>query len=641
MGRTVARTGQLDNPEFAAFSLWHRSFRSQEWLSDLLFYKLSEWGGVEALCLTPALAALAAGLVLRALTRDEAPEGPDWARLGASLLALSVAAMRFQPRPHLVDLVAVPWAVLAARRLDASPNPARWALGLVLTQALWAQLHGSFVLLPAVVAITWLDPARRLKAGWWRWPLVTLAGVCLAALSNPLHFGAFQNIVTHAGGDATRFIDEMQPARWADLDPALSGSPMGLWWAAMLLVLAAGAVRGVRPRPADLARFLLGLALFATARRFFGLAALLNVAWMARALGAQRELPATAMAWLVATLGLVSQHTLARATAYERVGYGINRGFLPVESVDAIAALNHPGHLWNEYADGGWIEYRLGAAPRPRVSVLIDGRTPPYFDADLFFAARLSAAEPAAWDALSRRYTFDHILVRRAQPLCVARLHDPAWVIAYVDPLRVYFVPRGSAAARHPLRVLGSCETDLTAVLQRLNTPTLCAEAQSELGALSTLTPGAAYLDLVAAAIGARCGAPERALAPLARRCDDAYQNPGLATASAWIALELGQNTLAARCGAEALAREVNPQTLSLAGALAVAAQDYPLARDRYADAVARAGDDAPWGLRLDYARALAASGDTAEALDQARRAQVTGAGARAVQLLRALGAAP
>lgn len=614
--RQVLTHGALSNPETGAFSMGQRPFLSHEWLAELGLYALHHLGGSALLCWLPAAAALAAAWWLFRLARDEAPEADVSTWVFAPLVALAAAASRFQPRPHLTDLVGVPFALWLTRAYALESRPARatrLALALAVTQLLWAQMHSSFVLVLPLFLIS-LTQARWSPDARPRHLALTLA-LGLATLSNPLGLAAFGNIGAHVDSESTRRIVEMQPGSWATLDPARSDG--ALWaWAALGIVFA-GATVGVRPRRDDLLRAALALALAASARRFLGLAVMLNVPWLvASVAGLQRG---ALWPWRLgaALLPLAAYHRFASATPMERMGVGLNPMILPTASTQAIARLGVTGNLWNDYADGGWLLWHL----TPQLRILIDGRTPTYFDAEAYFLARRSAVDPAVFEALRARFDLRHALVSRDSPLCRTLRDDPAWAARYADAQRVYFV-RADAAPGPRLDLFARCELRFAQLSEAL--PPRCDAARAELATLRALTPEAEHLTLFEAITRSACGRPEAAT-PLLRALCAESRTPALVTEAAWVALARGELALARRCADRAEGAHPDGNWHALRGALAAREGRHAEAVAHFDRALAEYRDGAPAGLRLDYAESLLALGRRDEALAQAWRAELLG----------------
>jgi hypothetical protein len=160
-----------------------------EWLYEVAvawLYDLFGWSG--PLLASAALAASAvAGAHLFMRRRGVATT----VALGASLLAFLACRVHLAARPHLVSWALLPplWA-LVARARDRGIASGRELLGAAALGALWANLHGGFVLAVALVVAAALGAAvdrarRRAPPDAASGLLALAAALSLGSLANP------------------------------------------------------------------------------------------------------------------------------------------------------------------------------------------------------------------------------------------------------------------------------------------------------------------------------------------------------------------------------------------------------------------------------------------------------------------------
>lgn len=156
-GREILDTGAIPTVDTWTYTVAGSPWLDQQWGAQVLLaeaYKWASWTG---------LALLRAGLV--ALTfwlLQSTLRSMGCARRPAALLALGafvVAAPALALRPQLFGLVlfAASMAVVAVR---ATHPRLLWLLPIFA--ALWANLHGSFPLILAIIGFAWLDEVGRL-----------------------------------------------------------------------------------------------------------------------------------------------------------------------------------------------------------------------------------------------------------------------------------------------------------------------------------------------------------------------------------------------------------------------------------------------------------------------------------------------
>ncbi|CCE11491.1 conserved membrane hypothetical protein [Bradyrhizobium sp. STM 3843] len=157
---------------------------SSSWLSQLLFaaaYQLAGWPGVVALSALAIAAAFA--LLVRVLSSRI-----SIAAAGVvAMVAFALAQHHLLARPHVLAMpVMVAWVsgLIAAADRRAAPSP--WLLPLL---ALWANIHGSFLLGLGLVApigldAVWNAPAPRHKILAFKWALFGI-GALIASCATP------------------------------------------------------------------------------------------------------------------------------------------------------------------------------------------------------------------------------------------------------------------------------------------------------------------------------------------------------------------------------------------------------------------------------------------------------------------------
>lgn len=203
------RTGQyilthhaVPTQDLFSFSRAGAPWFAWEWLTDVLFAGLFQWGGLKAIVLTTgALIGLFATIVLRyTLWRGANP----LVALIMTLLVAGASSMHFLARPHVFTLVLVPvfiWTIEADRR-----KRTRWLWGLIPLTVLWTNLHGGFVIALAcmgVLIVGCVVEAWCKLAGWepvGRYSIL-LAGCSLASVINPYGIQLHEHIFEYLRAD--------------------------------------------------------------------------------------------------------------------------------------------------------------------------------------------------------------------------------------------------------------------------------------------------------------------------------------------------------------------------------------------------------------------------------------------------------
>jgi hypothetical protein len=247
-GRVIVEESRLLDHDIFTFTVPGRSFRDVNWLTQVLYYKTYEWGGLDLVRLVNALAlSLALGWLV-ALCRRKSESLPAAAAVGILVFFGLWQVLTVRPQTFSLLLFVVLYDLL-----DQSARRPRLLLLAPVILALWANLHGAF---PAGIV---LIGCFGLEAAWQGWkqgrflrsPATWWLGACgvlslAATLVNPYGWRIYQYVGLTSNIAAARRIDEWVP-------PTLD-----LWigkaWLASMLVLA-GSFAGTwfklkRPPPA-------------------------------------------------------------------------------------------------------------------------------------------------------------------------------------------------------------------------------------------------------------------------------------------------------------------------------------------------------------------------------------------------------
>jgi hypothetical protein len=356
------------------------------WASDVALYAVQRAAGFTGL---RALHALLVAAILAAAWRalHRASRSRTFASLGTAAFAALAAYRLFQLRPELATILAtLALAGALVREPRTAPTRAQIA-GVAVLFAIWANLHGGFVLglallgaatLGALAAPVARARARGLAVAW----LAAFAG----SLVNPLGLRAHGLYL--AAGSATpelsMIVDEWAPLRLFALPVANRPPSLASWaivWALWLatpiaLLLYARARRAGRAShpldPALLAVAAAGLVapLAAVRLAWLGIAPLLAIGQASRALaGSARR----AGAWVGAAAAVLLAVAFARVGDWPVISSGIElavyaRPYPPekfyAHPVWFLRDAGLEGRLWNDYLSGNFLAYWL--APQLR-----------------------------------------------------------------------------------------------------------------------------------------------------------------------------------------------------------------------------------------------------------------------------------
>ncbi len=431
-GQWMLAHGSVPRADPFSFSLPGAPWVAHEWLSEIGFalaWRIGGWGGV--VLLAAAAAALAMGNLARHLGRTLAPLSV----LVLGMLAIATLAPVLLARPHILALPlmeAFIAGLLAARAGSRAPSPA-----LLGVMALWANLHGGFVLglalvpplaLEAVLAAT---PGARARAGR-DWGLFFAGAVIAGCLTPQLWHGLvfpFHLLGMHTALGA---ITEWRSPDFGHMQP------VEIW---LLAALGLAATRSVRLPPIRLA-LLLGLVHLGLAHgRDSVLVGMIGPLLVAEALARTlAPAPTGALGGRAQAAGLGAGIALASLWL---IVHPVRRG---ADAISPQAALQHlptelaQAHVFNDYDFGG---YLIFAGIRP----FIDGRADLY--GDRFVDAYVRAMHPdrATLAALLDRYAVSWTLLRPSDGAVLLLDAMPGWSRLYSDETAVVHVRSHARAA--------------------------------------------------------------------------------------------------------------------------------------------------------------------------------------------------
>ncbi len=434
-GQWMLAHGAVPRADPFSFSVPGAPWVAHEWLSELGFalaWRIGGWSGV--VLLAGAAAALAMGNLARHLGRVLTPLPV----LVLGLLALATLAPVLLARPHILALPAMEAFVaglLAARAGSRAPSPA-----LLGVMALWANLHGGFVLGLALVpplaleAVLAAAPEARTRAAR-DWGLFFAGAVTAGCLTPQLWHGLVFPFHLLAMHTALGAIGEWRSPDFGRMQP------VEIW---LLAALGLAGMRSVRLPPIRLALLLalvhLGLAHGRDGVLVGMIGPLLAAEALARTLAPASAGPRGGRAQ-AAGLGA----GIALAGLWLLV-HPVRHG---ADAVSPRAALAHlpPGlaraPVFNDYDFGG---YLIFAGIRP----FIDGRADLY--GDRFMDTYLRAMHPdrAALADLLDRYAITWTLLRPSDGAVPVLDAMPGWHRLYSDETAIVHIRPDARTARAP-----------------------------------------------------------------------------------------------------------------------------------------------------------------------------------------------
>jgi hypothetical protein len=439
-GNEILATGSIPATDTWTFTAAGAPWFDQQWGAQVILALVERLGGWAGLAIARALMV---GFVFGTLALIVRRRGVvDRTAALLVLGAFVVAAPSLALRPELLGLGCFATVLLLVT--DRRDHPGRlWAIPVVV--AVWANLHGSFVLGPVVVGLAWLEDLHDKVTGSRRTLIVSLV-TALAACLTPFGPGVWGYALgLSMNPEVTSRITEWQPTSLRDVPGVLFfGSVVGvvallarralatpwptLLWLLVFFLLGAYAIRGVAWWPLAAVVGLSGLLASPVADR--------STQRVEPPLGRRINLAVAAMLVAVSLVVLPVWRPLDP-------GLGTPDGLVshaPSGMTAALTRLSAPGdRVFNPQRWGSWFEYRV-----PEVLVAIDSRIE-LFPAQVWRDYESVLAGSDGWAERMGAWQVNLVVTDRPESSLGDRLLTSGWTEAYVDTDGAIYAAPGSA----------------------------------------------------------------------------------------------------------------------------------------------------------------------------------------------------
>lgn len=426
-GETMIGTGEIAGRDSFTFTVAGHEWLNQQWGAEIVFALLYRAAGWEALAIARATLVGAVFCLEYAACRAAGAgrRAAAWLTLGAFIVTIDGLTIR----PQLLGLAffALTLWLVAGRR----HRPRRlWLLPFVVM--VWANMHGSFILAPSLLLLTWLEDRRSDPEGARR-VLLAAAACVAAAMVNPYGAGVWAYVVNLTTDPSIReFIQEWQSTRPASLIGA------SFYLSAVAVAALALKRRHLLPWPRILALVVfLGLGIQAVRGvLWWGLAAPVLIADLFPERDRSRDERSTLNTVLAAVLVLLLiplSPWFRPRFADDANSFQATDGMLlnaPTGLSDAVRDGTRPGaRLFVAQIWASWFELELPGRP-----VFVDPRIE-LFPADVWSDYDTVSTAAEDWEGVLDRWEIDALVLSRRQQsdLIDAIGGDPDWVTIHED----------------------------------------------------------------------------------------------------------------------------------------------------------------------------------------------------------------
>ena len=456
-GQLVLESG-VPHHDVYSWTAEGRPWLVQEWLTEVAMYGLKGAFGYGALSLLFGLFQAAGALLVYVLMRVHG--AGRVLSLVLLLFYLVFAAPTWGVRPQVMTPVFLGafYLLLTLYKAGRLPVRALWALPPLM--ALWANLHASYFMGIALVGAFLVGEAANNLIYRPQLPtplrplLLALGGCLLATLINPYFIELWTYPLTYVlngtSNPLLKYTQEWQSPNFHE--------PANLFFAASLIFLALVGIATKSKIQHSKSRIDITHAIILAAFTLLALQAIrlvplyglmvlpLLAGSLARAwpiLSNEGESQPSRVESLASAVvgalgvGAMAFFLVSAPQAQARSEPQTDTGFVyPVGAADYVAGLGGPVRMYNDFAWGGYLIYRL----YPQHKVFIDGRADMYREGIFEDHITLQNAAPG-WRETLARYDIDLVLTMPGSPLdyALAREGEEGWEVGFRDAVGVVY----------------------------------------------------------------------------------------------------------------------------------------------------------------------------------------------------------
>lgn len=433
-GKYIVDTHTIPHVDVFSFTNVGRPWITHEWLAEIFIFALYTLGSFPLLIL-----AFAALITLSFVLVYARSPGKPYIAAFAVMLAALATAPTWGVRPQMLSLLLTSVFLWILDRKDRSV----WLLPLLML--LWVNLHSGYALGIVIVGVYAFDEIiAGFKVQGSKFLLLFVFVLCIiAVLFNPngatMYIYPFETLTSPTMQAYIQewfspdfHLIEFQPFAWLLLATlaalAVSGKRTSLVQTILLVGFGYAALRSARHIP--LYAIIAAPIVAEHAWHIIESRGWVNV------LNTNRQMTrvATIINWVLLTLIVLAG--IARIAIVISNQEATERAKFPAAAVDFIQAQQIEGGIYNTYAWGGYLIWRM----YPQARVFIDGRADVYGDAFIENVYLKAYRGGVGWHEPLGRYNVRVVLIEPNAPLAMQLVRDSAWKQVYADQQAVVYV---------------------------------------------------------------------------------------------------------------------------------------------------------------------------------------------------------
>jgi len=441
LARAYFETGQFPFDDVFAYTPTVSPCVHHEWATGFILHGVWELGGLPGIM---ALRLMLLGLVLGLTAIAARARGACWlliaimAPIGFIFLAAGLSPVRAQ-------LFTMVFLAIQLLMMDADRAGKKWwVLAWLPMHVLWLNLHGGFVIGPAILGLHWIERVVRTRKPQWH--LIAAGALSIPAmLINPWGY-EYVRYLWEAITMPRPMISEWAPTWTSPLEMLIISF-------AALVILYAILRKGVRQLP----NLIVVLVVLVEAVLHLRHHSLLGVVWFAYVPGFLTGTPLQALveriwekrAWVPAAVFAASGAAgllVAPAPPWQmELGTGEQKGApmpLPVHAVEYLTSSGFSGNLLTPFNGAAYVSWKMW----PNVKVSLDSRYEVAYPEHVVKDIRSFYGAEETWRETLARYQPDAVLVPATSKIA-PNLEQSGWQLAHKDAgFSVYLPP----AAQQP-----------------------------------------------------------------------------------------------------------------------------------------------------------------------------------------------